>query len=230
MDCLTDYLRVYQSNQLGTFANKGTAMADLIKIDSLFDRLLKGAVNPRPPWPMLFTFRAHSAFRAAVGAVMAGQVFESQVLLRLCLEHAAYGFYIGSDADRTECWLRRGDGDAHRKVVRKEFHNDKIKAHIEATAPVMANQFDWLYNQTIEYGAHPNEAGYLLNSTIDKNENDDVKIDTIYLHADDLQLGMGLKNAGQAGLRALHLMQLLYPERYELLGIRSELEEVRTRF
>lgn len=41
---------------------------------------------------------------------------------------------------------------------------------------------------------------------------------------------MGLNVAGQVGLWALHVMQLLYRERYELLGIKADLEKVRTRF
>ena len=115
-DALTDYLSSYRSNQFATFANKGQSMTDLIQIDGLFHRFLVGAINPRPFYPMTFMLRAHSAYRAGVGAVMAGQLYESQALLRLCLEHAAYGFYIGADKDRMERWLRRGDSDEHSDI------------------------------------------------------------------------------------------------------------------
>src|SRR3546814_5725861 len=101
---------------------------------------------------MGFLLRAHAAFRAGVGAIMAGQLFESQALLRLCLEHAAYGFYIGADEGRMERWLRREESDDNRKALRKEFHNDKIKAHIHATAPVIGEQFNRLYSQLIDFG------------------------------------------------------------------------------
>ncbi len=161
---------------------------------------------------------------------MAGQLFESQALLRLCLEHAAYGFYIGADTDRMERWLRRGDSDDNRKVVRKEFHNDKIRAYIEGSSLVMREQFDHHYSQLIEFGAHPNEMGYSLNTIMHRNDAGGTTIQTVYLQADSMQLDNGLKVAGQIGLWALHLMQLLYSERFELLGIRADLEEVRTRF
>jgi hypothetical protein len=229
-DALTNYLEAFRTNQFATFANKRAAMAELIKIDAMFDRFLNGAINPRPFYPMGFMMRAHSAFRAGVSAVTAGQLFESQGLLRLCLEHAAYGFYIGADKDRMERWLRRGDSEENRKALRKEFHNDKIRGHIEAIAPVMREQFDHHYNQLIEFGAHPNEMGYLLNTTIQRNDADDAHFQTIYLQADGAQLDMGLKVAAQIGLWGLHLMQLLYRERFELLGIRADLEEMRTRF
>jgi hypothetical protein len=229
-DNLTEYLEAYRANQFATFANKRASMADLIKIDAMFDRFLNGAINPRPFYPMGFMLRAHSAYRAGVGAVMAGQLFEAQALFRLCLEHAAYGFYIGADTDRMERWLRRGDSDDNRRAVRKEFHNDKIRAHIEGSSLVMREHFDHHYSQLIEFGAHPNEMGYSLNTTMQRNDAGDRTIETVYLQADGIQLDNGLKIAGQIGLWALHLMQLLYRERFELLGIRADLEDVRQRF
>lgn len=228
-DALTDYLSSYRSNQFATFANKGQSMTDLIQIDGLFHRFLVGAINPRPFYPMTFMLRAHSAYRAGVGAVMAGQLYESQALLRLCLEHAAYGFYIGADKDRMERWLRRGDSDEHRKGLRKEFHNDKIRAYIQGHAPVICDQFDHLYNLLIEFGAHPNEQGYSLNSTITKVKGD-VHFNAIYLQENGPPLDLAMRTAAQVGLWPLHLMQLLYAPRYELLGIRAELDELRRRF
>lgn len=229
-DTLTEYLEAYRANQFATFANKRPTMADLIKIDAIFNRFLNGAINPRPSYPMGFMFRAHSAFRAGIGAVMGGQLVESHALLRLCLEHAAYGFYIGADANRMERWLRRGDSDDNRRSVRKEFHNDKIRAYIGDASWVMREHFDHHYNRLIEFGAHPNEIGYSLNTTLQKNDVGDVTVITVYLQTDGMQLDNGLKIAGQIGLWVLHLMQLIYRERFELLGVRADLEKVRTRF
>src|SRR3546814_15809579 len=120
-------------------------MGYLIKIDGMCDRF-RGAINPRPFYPMGFLLRAHAAFRAGVGAIMAGQLFESQALLRLCLEHAAYGFYIGADEGRMERWLRREESDENRKALTKEINKDKIKAHIPDTAPIICTQFNPLKN------------------------------------------------------------------------------------
>ena len=55
---------------------------------------------------------------------------------------SGYGFYIGSDKDRMERWLRRGDSEECRKAVRKEFHNDKIRAHIKEQSPVLCGHFE----------------------------------------------------------------------------------------
>jgi hypothetical protein len=204
-------------------------MRDLIQIDGLFERFLKGAVNPRPLYPMQFTLRAHSAYRVGVGTVMAGQLYESQTVLRLCLEHAAYGFFIGSDNARMERWLRRGDSEQNRKAVRKEFQNEKLREHIRKQAPALCDSFDHLYSQLIDFGAHPNEQGYSMHSTIVEAD-DRIHFNAIYLQGDGMHLDFAMKVAAQVGLWPLLLMQLLYRERYELLGIRAELEQLRKRF
>lgn len=229
-DALTAYLAAYRANQFATFANKSDALLDIIRIDALFVRFLENAVNPRPFYPMSFMLRSHSAYRAGVGAVMAGQLYESQALFRLCLEHAAYGFYIGSNRDRMERWLRRGEDEQRRKAVRREFHIDKIRQHVRNHATLLCDHFDRLYHQLIEFGAHPNEQGYSLNSAISRTDDGDVHLTTIYLQGDGLPLNFSIRTAAQVGLWPLHLMQLLYRERYELLGIRADLDELRTRF
>jgi len=228
-DALTDFLTHFRGNQFATFANKGQAMADLVRIDAQYVKLA-GTINPRPYYPMQFLLRAHSAYRAGMAVVMGGQQYEAQALLRLCLEHAAYGFYIGSDKNRCERWLRRGDSDANRKAVKDEFQIGKIKAHIRAQAATIEATFDHLYNRLIDLGAHPNEAGYSLNSTMSKTAEGDVHLQTIYLQGDGLSLDLGMKTAAQVGIWSLLVMQLLYREKFELLGIRAELDDLRQRY
>ena len=79
-DPFTQYLDALRANQLATFANKRSAAIDLTTIDGMFRKLIDGAVNPKPFLPMGFLGRAHSAFLAAAGAIMAGQIYEAQAL------------------------------------------------------------------------------------------------------------------------------------------------------
>ena len=228
-DALTAYLEDYRRNQWAAFANKGQAITDLIKIDSLFLKLLENAVNPKPLLPMGFMLRSHSAYRSAVGAIMGGQQYEAQALLRLCLEHAAYGFYIGDDVDLWMLWMNRTESKASRDEVRKKFTHAKIKKYISSRAPKLAATFEKLYERMIDFGAHPNEQGYSVNSEMHRVDNT-VHINSVYLHGDGGPLDLGLRTAAQIGLWALHIMQLLYPTRFDLLGIRLALEQLRTRF
>jgi hypothetical protein len=229
-DSLTAYFDVFRGNQYATFVNKRTAVADLIRIDGLFRRFLHDAKNPRPFMPMGFFLRAHSAYRAAAGAVMAGQLYEAQTQLRLCLEHGAYGFYIGADEERWKLWMARNDSAAAKQAVRNEFTHRKIKAHISTTASQkVGDQFETLYERLIDFGAHPNEQGFSMSSTIRKADGN-VYFDTLYLHDDGLPLDVSLKTTGQVGLWVLHVAQFVYSAKFQLLGIRDELQEIRKRY
>ncbi|UGY08590.1 hypothetical protein [Phyllobacterium pellucidum] len=104
-DSLTKYLDNYRDNQFATFVGKRAVISDLILIDGMYKLLLDGAKNPKPFIPMTFFLRAHSAYRSATGAVMAGQLYEAQALLRLCLEHSSYALYIGPDTERWKRWM-----------------------------------------------------------------------------------------------------------------------------
>ncbi|MBU2328086.1 MAG: hypothetical protein KJ755_12130 [Alphaproteobacteria bacterium] len=126
-DSLTSYLEEFRNNQYAAFVGKPAGVADLIVLDGMFKKLLEGARDPKPFIPMMFLLRAHSAYRSAAGAVMAGQLYEAQALLRLCLEHAAYGHYINSDVGLWERWMRRNESEKNKDAIRKEFSAGKVK-------------------------------------------------------------------------------------------------------
>lgn len=228
-DPLTAFLDGYRGNQLSTFVNMPNEVRDLVRIDGLFRRLLDGAMNLRPFFPANFALRAHSAYLAAAGAVMAGQIYEAQALLRLCLEHSAYGFYIGGDKKLWELWQARSDSQAAKQAAKDKFTHNKVRNHIKAASPTMGDQFARLYEQLIDFGAHPNEQGFAINSSVVR-DGDDVHFYTIYLQEGGIPMDHGLKTAARVGLWALHILQMIYPERFELLGIRAELEEMRGQF
>ena len=227
-DDITKYIDLCRQNQYATFANKNSVVP-LKCIDKCFRKILDKPINPRPWFPLQFLHRSHSAFIAACGMAMAGQIVEVYALLRLGLESAAYGFYINKDTARAELWLQRHDGVADKKKVRGEFQQKKIEDHIVAAAPVLADIFKTLYERTIDYGAHPNERGFSTNSMIVKEE-EQTEFLQIYLQGDGVQLDLALKTTGQVGIWALSIFQLVYPEKWELLGIKHELIELRKHF
>ena len=126
IDPLTAYLDDYRDNQFATFANKTKEVRDLIAVDSMLQRLVEGFKDPKPLIPSLLLLRSHSAYRAATGAVLAGQLNEAQALMRLCLEHAAYGHYIGSNFSRAERWLRRDESVINKKIFVTSSQLEKL--------------------------------------------------------------------------------------------------------
>ncbi len=228
-DPLTQYLDDARGNQLATFNNKRRAMADLIAIDKMFLKLLHSAVNPDPKIPMFFLLRAHAAYRAAMSGVMAGHLFEAQALLRLCLEHAGYGHFIGGDVKKWERWMSRTDSPKTRKAFREEFTAGAMKASLKAASAHIARGYQTLYEQALDYGAHPNETGFSMSSAL-RRADDRIHFETVYLHGDGLALDFSLRTTAQVGLCVLRIGQLIYPTRCEIQGIRLDLDIIRQRY
>ncbi|MDJ0822013.1 MAG: hypothetical protein QNJ09_09440 [Paracoccaceae bacterium] len=229
-DRLTQYLDDYRGNQHATFANKRSEVIDLIAIDSMFCKLLDGATNPQPFIPMSFLLRAHAAYRGATGAIMAGQLYEAQALLRLCLEQGAYAHYIGDDQTRWTVWMNRHDNDAAKKAVRDEFTHGKVSRHITAANVKLGKNYTTLYERTIDYGAHPNERGASLSSETVEMEDGGEQLHTIYLHCDGVLLDYSLKSAAQVGLWVLKIGQEIYPTRIQALGLQHQIADMSKRF
>ncbi|MDH2091486.1 hypothetical protein N5K21_22400 [Rhizobium pusense] len=226
---LTSYLEDYRNNQFATFVGKETEVADLTAIDRMLTKMLLNVRDPKPFVPMTFLLRSHSAYRAAAGAVMAGQLFEAQALLRLCLEHAAYGHYLGGDNALWERWMRRHDSDDHRKAVRKEFTAANVEKKLQAADTSLAAAYQTLYERLIDFGAHPNEKGFSMSSNI-RRENRDVHIEAVYLHGDGLPLSLALKTTAQVGIAVLRIGQILYPSRFKDLNLDSDLDGIKKRY
>jgi hypothetical protein len=224
-DGITQYIDNCRTNQFATFANK-PIFKKIEAIDDCFFRILDKPINPRPWFPFQFIQRSHSAFRAASSMIMAGQIIESNAILRLALETAAYGFYISTDDKIAETWIRRNDGPDERKSCKRDFQVVKIKELISQRAPKIGEIFDTLYDRTIDYGAHPNEKGFSLNSQINERESG-VEFLHIYLQGNGIALDYSLKSLAQVGIWCLSIFQLIYPEKFELLGIKERLVELR---
>lgn len=226
-DKLTAFLDDYRTNQYATYANK-EEFKTLRKIDDCFFRILDKPINPRPWFPFQFIHRSHSAFRAACGMIMAGQLQESNAMLRLSLETAAYGYYVSTDQLIAEAWLQRHDGLDQLKDFKRKFQHVTVRELIKANAGKLGQIFEELYERTIDYGAHPNERGFSMNSKIEENA-DAVNFLQIYLHGDGLLMDFAIKSCAQVGVWNLSIFQLVYPEKFQLLGVKVWLEELRKR-
>ncbi|MHA6685368.1 hypothetical protein [Mesorhizobium sp. A556] len=226
-DTLSSFIDEFRHNQFATFSRKREAMTGLERIDELLKRFLYGAVDPKPFVPMSFLTRAHSAFRATSGVVMGGHLYESQALMRLSLEHAAYGLYIGDDGERWTRWMQRHDSDEAEAAVRKEFSHNRIRKHVQSIDSNLGERFDLFYGSTIDFGAHPNELGFSANTLTRKDDDGGVAIMTVYLQGDGKLLDLALKMTAHVGLWVLDVAEHIYGERFATRGFSADLVEAK---
>ncbi len=162
--------------------------------------------------------------------VAAGQLIEASAVLRLSLEQAAYGHYIARDENRYEVWMRRGESEAARKAVRTEFQARKIFNVLKSDDTTLAAIYDKLYEKLIDAGAHPNEFGAMLSTTVAESEKGDMSFDTIYLHQNGVPLDYWFRLCAQVGIWALRAADLVYPERSKLTRARYDLDALIARY
>ena len=72
----------------------------------------------------------------------------------------------------------------------------------------------------------PNEQS-VTGSLVINEQNDRKEFLQIYLHGDGLMLDHALKTTAQSGVAALEILQEVFAARFELLGVRAELLELR---
>ena len=128
-DELSKFLQHAHNNQLASAARKTAAYNRLAFVDAQFLKVCSHIIDPKNITATNLFFRAHSAYRATCGTAMAGQVFESAVLGRACLEAAAYALRVYSNPEFATVWWDRNQGaDAKGNAIQAFKHPDLRKA------------------------------------------------------------------------------------------------------
>ena len=224
-DDLTSYLDAVRANQFATYHNKRIVVQDLIRVDRLLADALHDWQDPGPIVPAMLFYRSHAAFRAGAGSALAGQTAEAPCLLRLCLECAGYAAVIGNEHETAETFLRRSDGDRAKKRVRAAFDGRSIKAAVGALDVQTGNAFGQLYENLIDFGAHPNEGMIVANSRMDRRDSA-TKIDSLYLQGNGKALDLVLRFTVQVGICSAKIFVAVFPERAAKVGIGEMIEVI----
>jgi len=225
-DSLTEFLDLIRDQQFATFANKQQYYKNLSFIDECFVRLANNLHHSKHLLVPHFLYRAHAAFRLSCATSMAGQSPETFLATRSCLEHAGYALLIFDQDQLGDRWLRRSENKDIAKYLRRKFGIENIKKAVSKRDRHLWSIFEKLYSRSIEHGAHPNEMALTGNADI-REEEDQIRYFQIYLHGDGVMLEHALKSTAEVGLCALHVFQWMYQERFEILGLREVLFQLR---
>ena len=106
----------------------------LIRINDLFFEANKIKCHPIQEILLpLFLGRAHSAYLGAVRLSTSGQVVETYMVARGCLENALYSLFIQDDPtinkeipDRVKIWMDRAESESAGRKCRKTFASGDV--------------------------------------------------------------------------------------------------------
>jgi hypothetical protein len=224
-DPLSAFIELANRNTFGAFVHYKDWFTRLQKIDATFSKFSENMLNiPVLYEPFLFV-RSHSSYRAAIRLATSGQMPEAFSLLRGSLEYALYGFYLNKFPAEIQTWAERDDSKAGKKKARKELILGKMLSELDKTNAATGRAARHLYELTIDVGAHPNRKTITLAMKREETE-EDVFIDLAQLNNDPTMFVMALKTCAQVGICSLKIFKLVFPERFDLLGISDEIEKL----
>jgi hypothetical protein len=233
-DELTQFLEQVHHNQQGNRERLAEPYRLIQRVNDCFVVAGKYLVDPKPPLAGLLFLRSQYAYKAAAAMALAGQVVEAFAMMRLCLEYAGYALTVyGKPQDDTaptpqQIFLNRHVDEDSMKAQKEEFKIVNIRSTIEKFDPALSRIFKTLYDRTIDFGAHPNPYAALTMMKIEEPQpNVSGGFVVLALTTEDLPLRHCMQNSAQVGLTALFIFQHIFRAKFELLGIRTEMDALR---
>lgn len=217
-DELSTFLQRARENTYAVFANNPQVYAKVREIDDCFFKISNNLNETKSFVPAILLFRCHAAFRAGAMCALSGFGPETFPNLRLSIEAAAYALHIDTHDDLAEVWLRRHDSEDALQSVRTKFSNGKVKKTVVSKAPKLAAVYELLYERAVDFGAHMNERAATGSMKL-VEEPGRKKYEMLYLLDDGPALGHVLKSLCQAGVLGLALFDVVFSERFMLLGL-----------
>lgn len=230
---LDRYLDVIYHNQKANRIRFPEWHEILLRIDRCFVLSCSGLTDPKPVMTSQMLLRSQYAYKAAAGMTLAGQIAESFAMMRCCLEYAGYGLTIfhdwrvGDARALEQVFVNRHNDDASMREQRREFKISNVRESIALFDRTLADVFQTIYDRTVSFGGHPNPFGMLSAMNLEENEHGLTSITGLALVTDPTVMGFALKSVAQVGLTALCILEHAYKERFESLGIRAELDDLK---
>ena len=222
-DDLSEYLDISMSNGMATFANLKDDYKALKEIDGLFVLVGNSIDNPEEIWPAVLFYRAHSAFRSAVYLVMAGHQIEAFAIMRQAIEYALYANHMAKRPQSIQIWLDRPNSKKDTNKCRTEFGYGNVVKSVKIKK--LNDIVRELYGCCIDYGAHPNEASVFSSMMIERPEEGKVHLKQTYLSCEGQIMELTLKTVKTVGVCVLDVFQLVWKERFQIVGIDEKLNK-----
>jgi hypothetical protein len=154
-DALTDFFDAARANCFASFHHRPGYHKALVEVDSIYKAL---DMNHHPfVYPALMVMRGHNAYLTACELAMSTRATESYAVSRTIIENGLYGVYFFRHAESVKVWAARHTSDKARKQVRNTFSYSTLIKTYESINPIWAQRSSMIYEDSIDWGAHPNE-------------------------------------------------------------------------
>lgn len=171
--------------------------------------------------------RTHGAFLAASRLGMSAQASDAPAVIRVGVELAWYALHLAKDPDpprRMDTWLRRNEGKASQDRCKAEFTVARVRATHERIDPATAGFLKDLYENLIDYGAHPNQGGVLAGITRANRPQNREEFTVGILDPNPLTVMFALRRAAILGAGALRVFGSVFSTEFAAIEMDRTLE------
>jgi hypothetical protein len=226
-DNLTQFLDRVHLNQRANVATFSEPYRFIQRANNCLSIAGKNLVSPEPMMTGVLLQRCQYAYKTAAGMALAGQVVETFVMLRSCLEYAAYALAIFKDPSLQEVFMSRHVSVEGMNAQKDKFRISEVKKVIVGFDPKLAELFQVFYDRSIDFGGHPNPHATMSAVELGQ-EGSDGTILTLALSTEPKVLLHAMKSVAQVGLTTLFIFQHIFKAKFELLGINAEMNALRS--
>lgn len=195
-------------------------------IERSFERVLQ-ALGNGSEGSAIFAAMSHAAFLSSVQLASSGQLPPAFMVARGCVENAIYGFFLFQNPELKEVWMAREDSGEAKKRVRTEFTIGRMKRCLTAHDLRLGEQFDLIYDATIDHGAHPNALAFISHLMPLDDSGDQL---WQYLNTSSVDQRFALRVVAMAGLNALNIFAAVFPNQFTTTGALHLLHEAHTMY
>jgi hypothetical protein len=224
-DPVSEFINLANQNTYATYVQNREAYDRLRLINDLFIELDELWAESDDVLSSFFFFRSHASYMGAIRFSLSCQVPEAFLVMRGCLENALYGVYVHGNIQRQHIWINRDKNATTRAEVRDEFKIGNIFRFFEKMDPKTCAVAHELYDDTIDYGAHPNRKA-VLGSVRRREEREALHFDMDVITGDNVYSRLALKRNMQVGLCALMITRNALVQRCDLLGLTERIENL----
>ena len=194
----------------------------LASIDQCFVDLFNASewLNPKELVEVGLLARASGSFKSACENATAGQVAEAYPQLRTCLENAAYSIHMQQHPGHDILWSNRSKD---RNKSKNAFLAVDVKKSVANASAKLGKAYNHLYQRTIDYGAHPNEAALYGSMKMLKPKAGGRRMEIGQLQGHGVGMDFALKTAAEVGVCALKIFETIFPERFNTTGVSERL-------
>lgn len=225
-DNLIPFFDLVASNQKASIRNFPEQYELLRRVNVCLSTAGQKLVNPKPLMCAILFLRCQYTYKAAAGMSLSGQAVEAFVMARSCLEYAGYALAIFHNPALEVVFSNRHVSDADMQSQKQAFRISEIKEVIDKFNSKLAAIFSELYDRSIDFGGHPNPHGTFSALSIE-HKGPDAFISPVALVTDPKMLRHTMKSVAQVGLCALFIFQHIFKAKFQLLGIRAQMDRLR---